>query len=179
MHQITLDPRQIDPLLKVLTDNDPDLDYREMAALSVLLSDVRDLKAYGEIRWRAEAEAAKKIREMEEEPLDPAKPLKSFKHKLYNYSEVIDYIEKKYGISTRGYKRDVVDPEAQKQYRDFWHWMLETNTPHKDGSVIYVSEDWRPEDGPWWVVEILELIVKEFFPGHNWDEDFMSFWCEW
>jgi hypothetical protein len=95
------------------------------------------------------------------------KPEKKHHHpKCYDYNEMVDYIEQKYGIQTRGYKSELDD-----EYRDFWHWIVDDGDIH-NGCYFHLPEDWRDERYPWWVREIMELIVKEFFPGNlSEDED--------
>jgi hypothetical protein len=111
---------------------------------------------------------------------------KSVGEAVYHYHDVIDYIEHKYNIQTRGYKR-----ELDGIYRDFWHWFIEHAGGNvRNGSFAHFGvEDFRDENGnfivseadgdsyfdcPWWVVEILEMLEKEF-PGITHEK----VWVEW
>jgi len=90
------------------------------------------------------------------------KPVKQAKY-AYVYSDLIDYIEKKYKIQTRGYKREV-----DGVYRDFWHWLLDkTWCEMHNGSYQYLpikdiltDEEWLK--APDWVREIAQLIFNEY-----------------
>jgi hypothetical protein len=98
------------------------------------------------------------------------KPTKKSIHgPCYDYHEMIDYIEDKYEIQTRGYKREV-----DGVYRDFWHWVVDTTSIH-NGSYGYFPEDWEDEYYPEWTQEIMRLIVAEFYPN---GED-LNFWVSW
>jgi len=95
------------------------------------------------------------------------KPTKIPRDPIYNYHEVIRYIEKKYKIKTRRYKNDNLD---------FWHWLLDkcfdnVNNGSEHSIDIRYWLDHLDEDA--WQREILQLIYDEF------GEDDMEFWIEW
>jgi hypothetical protein len=111
----------------------------------------------------------------------------------WDYHEVIHYIEKKYGINTRGYKPEVSLPHY-KDYLDFWHYVLKDNEVH-NGCYIYLNmlggyddEEWvegqAEDDGHWdgdssyrprWVREIQKMIYDEFKPENG----EMKCWVAW
>jgi hypothetical protein len=98
------------------------------------------------------------------------KPVKkSHGEVCYDYNEMIDYIEHKYGIETRGYKQEV-----DGVYRDFWHWVLDHNNIH-NGCYASFPEDWDDDYYPEWTREIMRLIVAEFYP----DGEELDFWVSW
>lgn len=90
------------------------------------------------------------------------KPVKRHRHTpSYDYHEVIDWVESKYNIDTRDYKREV-----DGKYKDFWHVILDSNEIH-NGCYFHLPNIWIEEEDddkydPWWVREILELIYREF-----------------
>jgi transposase len=102
------------------------------------------------------------------------KPIKYQPPTAYKYQDIIDYIEEKYNIKTRGYKEEI-----DGIYRDFWHWVIDRNSMlNRDGCYISIlsedvdysslvkeedylnKEDCRDEST--WVLEILQMIRKEF-----------------
>lgn len=99
------------------------------------------------------------------------KPTKQIKEPYWDYHDVIDYIEKKYDIETRGYKK-----KEDGVYRDFWHWYIDCSDISNGCyshfglySFLIDSTGYTPD----WVKEILQLIYDEF------KEDEMLFWIEW
>jgi hypothetical protein len=54
MHKvnISLTKEQAKLILRLMNENDPEFDYRELAKLSVVMSDLNDIVEFGEIRWR-------------------------------------------------------------------------------------------------------------------------------
>jgi len=100
------------------------------------------------------------------------KPVQKVSQPYWDYHEVIDYIEKKYNIDTRGYKREV-----DGVYRDFWHWIVDMCSIH-NGSYFYLDiygwmTDTDLEYVTEWQQEILKLIYDEF------QEEDMRFWVSW
>ena len=96
---------------------------------------------------------------------------------MYNYHEVIDYIEKKYNIKTRDYAGKFgKDGNTNNEYQDFWHWVLQGNEYITNGSsgIIYVNELSKNISN--WIKEILQLIKDEGFVD---DEDYFTFWIKW
>jgi len=95
------------------------------------------------------------------------KPKKHHREPIYDYHEVIKYIEKKYMIKTRGYNGTTLD---------FWHWLLDkcfdnVNNGSEHSIDIRYWLDHLEEDD--WQREILQLIYNEF------QENDMDFWIEW
>lgn len=104
----------------------------------------------------------------------------------WDYHEVIEYIEAKYGISTRGYipkcgftEEQLNEIHSGTPYLDFWHWIVDRHEIH-NGSIFYLNllgdyEEGRDEnDGDWdgddeyrprWVREIQKMIFDEFGEG--------------
>ena len=72
----------------------------------------------------------------------------------YHWHDVQNYVEAKYGIEFRGYKRKV-----DGEYRDFWRFIVEKCGPHR-GSFIFLPEDTGGAEP--WQLEILNLILAEF-----------------
>ena len=99
------------------------------------------------------------------------KPEKKQQPACYDYHEMIEYIEDKYGIETRSYKK--ADGKIE-DFRDFWHWVLQSGSIH-NGCYAHFQEDWDHEDTPDWVREIMRFIVDEFYPN---GED-LVFWVDW
>lgn len=85
------------------------------------------------------------------------KPERKVFKSAYEWNAVQEYIEAKYGVELRGYKRGV-DGHDDK-YRDFWHWILD-KTEIGNGTFFYLPEDYG--DADWWVKEILGMILTEF-----------------
>jgi hypothetical protein len=85
------------------------------------------------------------------------KPERKVFESAYEWNAVQEYIEKKYGVELRGYKRNV-DGHDDK-YRDFWHWLLD-RTSISNGTFFYLPEDYG--DADWWQIEIMKMILKEF-----------------
>ena len=71
----------------------------------------------------------------------------------YKWQDIENYIEKKYNIKLRGYKK-----ENDKEFRDYWYWICNRCEIHK-GCFFYLPE---LENDEWWIVEITELIIKNF-----------------
>jgi hypothetical protein len=107
-----------------------------------------------------------------------------YTREYYDYGEVIDYIEDKYNIKTRGYTPQAGFTEelvkkswgTQQPYLDFWHWILDHNEI-SNGCMLYLECNWMIENEtenycPYWVKEILRLIRDEF--GNE-----ITCWIEW
>ena len=97
---------------------------------------------------------------------------------MYNYREVIDYIEKKYNIKTRDYaNRHSYCYNANVPYQDFWHWVLESNDNLSNGSKMgfYVSADEVAEE-PEFVQEIIKIFRDEGFYDEN---EYFEAWVSW
>jgi hypothetical protein len=113
----------------------------------------------------------------------------------YGYNDIIDYIEFKYKIKTRGYTPKCGFTEKQialeyrpKPYLDFWHWIIDYYEVN-NGSSIYLDlvdnykykkesdADWDgdSEQRPRWVREIQKMIFDEFKPKHGG----MMVWIDW
>lgn len=95
------------------------------------------------------------------------KPKKRSFAPVYYYNDIINYIQHKYNIRTRGYKREV-----DGKYKDFWHWILDKSGSINNGCFIYLPSIEEVEEEEWWQKEILQLIVNEF--GDN-----LKVWVEW
>lgn len=104
------------------------------------------------------------------------KPKKRSRKSHYDYNEISDYIEKKYNIELRGYKK-----KKDGIYRDFWHWLLQRNEIHNGCYIYLIPEDidydqvikdedyigipkskWDGDYAPPWCIEICQLFIKEF-----------------
>src|SRR6267142_900499 len=100
------------------------------------------------------------------------KPIMKVSEPYWDYTEVIDYIEKKYSINTRGYtpKNGWTSEQLMNckvgldPYLDFWHWVIERNDHLSNGSffVLYVDDEMSYPETPEWVKEILQLLKDEF-----------------
>lgn len=82
------------------------------------------------------------------------KPKHPNKKALY-WNEVENYIEEKYKIKLRGYKR-----EEDTVYRDFWHWVCDCTSIH-NGCFFHLNTK-EKDHLEWWIQEILEILNKEF-----------------
>lgn len=74
----------------------------------------------------------------------------------YNWNEISNYIEKKYKIKLRSY--------VSKNYpgkHDFWLWLCETYEIY-NGSIFDLELFFDDEDDDSWLLEIFDLISKEF-----------------
>lgn len=102
---------------------------------------------------------------------------------MYYWTEIRDYINKKYEIDMDDYKGKFKkgrrkDPE----YCNFWHWLLSIDDGiHNGTSTIIPFDRLDPEveqvgePTPEWVLEILTLIRKEFAPK----AEELEVWVEW
>lgn len=108
------------------------------------------------------------------------KPVKKYPtQKMYNYNEVISYIEKKYGYNTTDFlgKFSGDKSKSDNEYQNFWHWITDNNQISNGGS-IYISFDYiyngETKD---FVKKILKDIKTEFDPDDQ--EDSLLCWVEW
>lgn len=94
----------------------------------------------------------------------------------WTYREVINYIEQKYNIQTRGYSpkngftskqlEDRTDYDKKhnlKPYLDFYHWVID-NYEVNNRCLFTLWYDPDDEHVPEWVKEILKMIFDEFEP---------------
>lgn len=130
------------------------------------------------------------------------KPKQKTSKPHWDYHEVIEFIEKKYKIETRGYTPKCGFTEAQleenkkhyrgtdsKPYLDFWHYLTDNSEVH-NGCFMYLNllgdhyKGKKKDDGDWdgddeyrprWVREIQKMIYDEFKPKHG----EMKCWVEW
>lgn len=102
------------------------------------------------------------------------------------YREVIDYIEQKYNIQTRGYtpkdgftneqledRSDYDKKYNNKPDLDFWYWIINNNEIN-NGCLFTLYYDPDDEYVPDWVKEILEIIFDEFEPEYDEMEMYVS-----
>ena len=103
----------------------------------------------------------------------------------YEYNNIIQYIEEKYGIDSRDYYGSFNKKKAQPwtgeptkdsrpPYADFWHWVLEHNSECSNGSYIWfpgplpfgeIKDDpkcYTKGHTPKFVMEIMKMIKDEF-----------------
>lgn len=112
------------------------------------------------------------------------KPEKKYPVKpMYDYHEVIDYIEEKYNINTRDYgKKFTKDGNMDNEYLDFWHWLVEHDGSISNGSTSMIcidsilNNEGYGEPEPDWIKEICKMIKDEDFTD---EEGFFYFWVEW
>jgi len=130
------------------------------------------------------------------------KPKKKVSEPYFDYHEVIDWIEDKYKINTRGYTPKCGFTEAQieerkrygsdrQPYLNFWHYISEDSDIH-NGSYFYMNllgdhykgkkngdGDWDGDDEyrPRWVREIQKMIYEEFKDDLDCGE--MKCWVSW
>ncbi len=105
------------------------------------------------------------------------KPTKK-KTEMYDYHEMVEYIEKKYNIHTRDYAGKFVNDKPDAPYLDFWHWLLDYSCGeiHNGGiSFIptYMAKDEQADKK--WVTEILTMFETEFGDGSG----EIECWIEW
>ena len=86
---------------------------------------------------------------------DPEGPVPHPRPPAYHYNELVEYVEKKYGIKTRGFRR-----ELDGKYRDFWHFLMDR---YGLGLGRYMTLSDETGDGAEeWQQEILALFLIEF-----------------
>lgn len=110
------------------------------------------------------------------------KPTKRGFKPVYDYHELVHYIENKiqkdlrdYGNRYGRYTNGVGNKEAP--YLDFWHWMLDDYMEIHNGCFSYVPLDAFTDgvpEGKEWVAEILEHFKE--FADENGELDV---WIEW
>lgn len=119
------------------------------------------------------------------------KPTPKPRKALYDYSEVISYIERKYKIDTRDYAGRWKETDSVKReaipYQDFWHWVVDHNEVHNGCDIVLDSgqlfhelslcksdEDYKTfyKYCPKFVLEIMKLIQDEF-------GDEVECWVSW
>jgi hypothetical protein len=88
---------------------------------------------------------------------------------VYNYHDVIAWIEQKYEIEVRNYMSSTSNLENQSSKLDFWFWITDNqffdihNGAYCSLMVspeVIGQEEWDSQ--PSWVNEILSMIDKEF-----------------
>ncbi len=130
-----------------------------------------------------------------------ALPMKKHIHEpMYDYHEVIRYIEEKHGIDTgenggRYLKQDgkVLKFDEEKPYLNFWHWIIDQNGGIHNGTSFFLvnPENYgiETEDGEYpencdyvvkqedqWALEILQMIFTDL--GET-EEHSIEMWVEW
>lgn len=83
------------------------------------------------------------------------KPERKIRSAVYNWNDIQDFIEGKYKVKLRGYK-----PEHDSEYRDFWHWLVDTCDIMR-GCFFHLPEDYKGS-AKWWQIEIMDMILTEF-----------------
>lgn len=73
----------------------------------------------------------------------------------YEWNKIEAYIENKYKVSFRDYKKGVSGHDTK--HRDFWHWLID-NCYIRNESFFSLPEDYSG----WWQTEIMEMIFTEF-----------------
>lgn len=140
----------------------------------------------------------KKKQSTEKPKLPKPKPKRS--EPRLDYHEVMDYIEKKYKIDTRGYTPKCGFTEEQLEeakryggdrvpYLDFWHYLMDHNEINNP-CYVYLNllgdyeEGKSEDDGDWdgdskyrprWVREIQKMLYDEFKP----EDGELVCWVEW
>lgn len=104
----------------------------------------------------------------------PTKKTKSF----YNYAQVRDYLQAKYGYNERKVPLPETDrlsnhPEVD-QYGDFWYWLVCTYDI-SNGCFVTFSRDQLPEIQGTWVKEIYKHYLDEFAD----DDGILEMWVWW
>lgn len=108
------------------------------------------------------------------------KPTKQKREPIYNYNEVIEYIEKKYGIETRDYYGKFKDGHDNgKEYCDFWHFICDHCEIYNGCSAMLFWSQIEEEDTPKFVKEIAKLLDDEGFFEQEGDEKIFSFLASW
>lgn len=104
-----------------------------------------------------------------------------------DFNECTDYIEKKYGYSTRGFAFDeekLLGPTTELEYRDFWHWVVDHYTIHNGCHIEFSQEtldeykELEPND-PYgmkdWQIKIYQDYLNEF-ADENGEINFYVWW---
>lgn len=113
------------------------------------------------------------------------KPQPHARGPFYEYGEVMQYLEFKYGIYPDNYtpKNGFTEEQLsgladwqEKPYLNFWHWVCDMNEIH-NGGTLYLDLDAVQDDEHWpgWVCEILGYIKEEFQP----EGGDMRMWVSW
>ena len=109
------------------------------------------------------------------------KPVKKARKERFDYSENIDFIEKKHNVCDRnfaGYQYGIGDT---KPHQDFWHWILKHNDYIRNGCEAQIPGTVNCEQlerAPQWVKDIVALIEQDF--GEHADPaGYIDVWIEW
>jgi hypothetical protein len=86
----------------------------------------------------------------------PRKPVRREFKPAYEWNAIQAFIEKKYNIALRGYKK-----EEDGVYRDFWHWLVDQCGIQTNGCYIHLPEDYEGTAEEW-QKEIMGMLLKEF-----------------
>jgi hypothetical protein len=93
----------------------------------------------------------------------------------WDYHDITKYIEEKYKINTRDYKRKFLAKKfTTTEYCDFWHWLIDGTDLHNNS---FVNIPLYYYNAPDWVQEILALYRKEFATTEN--QVYLRCWVEW
>ncbi len=103
---------------------------------------------------------------------------------VLHYMEVRDYLEAKYRCSLDGYH------DKDKNYLNFWHWLIDLSAVNGNGSFIYVpvryfytwddktkTDVYTPVEGKEWIEKILKHFRDEFCTED--DMDGLKMWVQW
>ena len=82
------------------------------------------------------------------------KPQRLIFDPTYDWHHIQQYIEQKYNIKLRGYKK-----EQDDVYRDFWHFIID-RCDIRRGCFFSLPEDMDATED--WQKEILTMILTEF-----------------
>ncbi len=98
------------------------------------------------------------------------KPKKK-KKEYYDYLEVRDYLQDKYGYDERDYagkyakKKGIETPEGEPTpYLDFWHWVVDNYDIHNGCYITFSSDRLEEicEEKNGWIKEIYKRYIDEF-----------------
>lgn len=99
---------------------------------------------------------------------------------VYDYHELIRYIEEKYNYDSRDFDNKYggrKDKPKGTRYLDFWHWFSDHGDTH-NGCFKYIPFDYIEDtETPDFVRTILKDIQTEFDPEKQLDN--LKVWVEW
>jgi hypothetical protein len=104
-----------------------------------------------------------------------------------DWSECIEYLEKKYDFESRNYAKSSYSTFNTKPYLDFWHYICDSQNP-SNGGTIYFDKDSLdickfnhedkdlPKEFRGWREKIIGYILNEFGEGKNKQCEFKTEW---
>lgn len=93
------------------------------------------------------------------------KPKKLKRESTYDWHDIDDFIQKKYGKDVRDWagKYSKKNKVQEVEYQDFWHHLCDRHEIHNGVTITIWPEDALDDkELPAWQREIYEILLKEF-----------------